>query len=45
MDAGEARPGDLVFVTDIVDSAIAGMRPLAEKDGMDGFYAAVLVKE
>ena len=34
MDASEARPGDLVFVTDIVDSAIAGMRPLAEKDGI-----------
>ena len=34
MDAGETRVSDLVFVADIVDSAIAGMRVLAEKDGV-----------
>ena len=34
MDADEAVAGDLVFVTDIVDCAIASMRPLAEKNGI-----------
>ncbi len=34
MDAGETRANDLVFVADIVDSAIAGMRPVAEKGGV-----------
>lgn len=34
MDTGAPLAGDLVFVTDIVDSAIAGMKGLAEKGGV-----------